>query len=115
MLYSSGSDFIQCINQEVHRKKTLVLGNLQTPAVCDGLDETLSRLRAWPRWIQRCQDLSMMCPDGTVLAKTLTAVTSKYIAEQGDAQFRTAAEVYFANRWTTNAGRREAIPLASPG
>ncbi|CAE7239682.1 unnamed protein product [Symbiodinium sp. CCMP2456] len=70
-------------------EKTLVLGNLQSPVSCDSLDDALAWLRAWPRWIQRCQDLSMMCPDGTVLAKTLTAVTSKFIAEGGDAQFRT--------------------------
>ena len=70
-------------------EKTLVLGNLQTPSTCASLDEALIWLRAWPRWIQRCQDLNMMCPDGTVLSRALTTVTSKFIAEGADAQFRT--------------------------
>ena len=70
-------------------EKTLVLSNLQSPTAGDSLDEVLTWLRSWPRWIQRCQDLSMTCPDGTVLAKTLTAMTYKHISEVGDAQFRT--------------------------
>ena len=70
-------------------EKTLVLGNLQTPSTCASLDEALVWLRAWPRWIQRCQDLNMMCPDGTVLSRALTTVTPKFIAEGADAQFRT--------------------------
>ena len=70
-------------------EKTLVLQSLQTPVACDTLEDTLSWLRSWPRWIQRCQDLNMLCPDGTVLAKALTSVTSKFISEGGDAQFRT--------------------------
>ena len=70
-------------------EKTLVLGSLQTPSTCTSLDEALVWLRAWPRWIQRCQDLHMMCPDGTVLSRALTTVTSKFIAEGADAQFRT--------------------------
>ncbi|OLP78092.1 Retrovirus-related Pol polyprotein from transposon TNT 1-94 [Symbiodinium microadriaticum] len=70
-------------------EKTLVLGNLQTPNTCASLDDALTWLRAWPRWIQRCQDLNMMCPDGTVLSKALTTVTSRFIAEGPDAQFRT--------------------------
>ncbi|CAE7396943.1 TY2B-B, partial [Symbiodinium sp. CCMP2592] len=70
-------------------EKTLVLQNLQTPASCETLEEVLTWLRSWPRWIQRCQDLNMLCPDGTVLAKTLTSATSRFIVEGGDAQFRT--------------------------
>ena len=62
-------------------EKTLVLGNLQTPVAYDSLEDVLAWLRAWPRWVQRCSDLQMMCPDGTVLSKTLTAVTGKYILE----------------------------------
>ncbi|CAE7750140.1 GIP [Symbiodinium sp. CCMP2592] len=70
-------------------EKTLVLQSLQTPSAGESLDEVLTWLRGWPRWIQRCADLNMLCPDGTVLAKTLTSVTSKFIAEGGDSQFRT--------------------------
>ena len=70
-------------------EKSLVLGNLQAPTACDTLEDTLAWLRQWPRWVQRCHDLGMMCPDGTVLAKALTLVTAKHIAEGGDAQFRT--------------------------
>ena len=70
-------------------EKTLVLQSLQTPATCESLEDVLTWLRSWPRWIQRCQDLNMLCPDGTVLAKTLTSVTSRFISEGGDSQFRT--------------------------
>ena len=70
-------------------EKSLVLSNLQNPVVCETLTDVLGWLRSWPRWIQRCQDLHMLCPDGTVLARTLTAVTARFIADGGDAQFRT--------------------------
>ncbi|OLP97909.1 hypothetical protein AK812_SmicGene19691 [Symbiodinium microadriaticum] len=70
-------------------EKTLVLNSLQSPAACETLDDVLVWLRSWPRWIQRCQDLSMQCPDGTVLAKALSSATAKFIVESGDAQFRT--------------------------
>ena len=70
-------------------EKTLVLNSLQSPTACETLDDVLVWLRSWPRWIQRCQDLSMQCPDGTVLAKALSSATAKFIVESGDAQFRT--------------------------
>ncbi|OLQ05967.1 hypothetical protein AK812_SmicGene10791 [Symbiodinium microadriaticum] len=44
---------------------------------------------SWPRWMQRCKDLNMMTPDGSVLAKALTAVTARFIGENADTQFRT--------------------------
>ena len=70
-------------------EKTLVLNSLQSPTACETLEDVLVWLRSWPRWIQRCQDLSMQCPDGTVLAKALSSATAKFIVESGDAQFRT--------------------------
>ncbi|CAE7732746.1 RE2, partial [Symbiodinium sp. CCMP2456] len=70
-------------------EKGIVLANLQTSAQLDTLEEALSWLRSWPRWVQRCLDLHMLCPDGTVLARTLTSATSRFIAENSDSQFRT--------------------------
>ncbi|CAE7943608.1 TY2B-B, partial [Symbiodinium sp. KB8] len=44
---------------------------------------------SWPRWMQRCKDLNMTTPDGSVLAKALTVVTARFIGENADTQFRT--------------------------
>ena len=49
----------------------------------------MQQLRAWPRWLQRCQDMGMAVPDGSVLAKGLTLLTSSTIEKVPDAMFRT--------------------------
>ncbi|CAE7218690.1 unnamed protein product [Symbiodinium sp. CCMP2456] len=70
-------------------ERSTVLGNLQTTTTPATLEEALVWLRAWPRWVQRCKDLKMMVPDGSVLSKVLTGTTAKFIGENPDAQFRT--------------------------
>ena len=70
-------------------ERSAVLSNLQNPIQPASLDEALVWLRSWPRWVQRCKDLNMVIPDGTILARTLTAATTKYMSENADNQFRT--------------------------
>ena len=70
-------------------ERAAVLTNLQHPSTPTSLDGALSWLRSWPRWMQRCKDLNMMTPDGSVLAKALTVVTARFIGENADTQFRT--------------------------
>ncbi|CAE7948247.1 unnamed protein product [Symbiodinium sp. KB8] len=40
--------------------------------------------RSWPRWLQRCKDMGMTLPDGS-----LSATTNKFLMENQDAVFRT--------------------------
>ena len=70
-------------------ERAAVLGNLQSPIQPTSLDDALAWLRSWPRWVQRCRDLNMMVPDGTILAKALTAATMKFVGENPDTHFRT--------------------------
>ena len=70
-------------------ERSTVLSNLQNPTPPTSLEGSLTLLRAWPRWLQRCRDLNMMVPDGSVLARALTMATAKYISENSDSQFRT--------------------------
>ena len=70
-------------------ERSAVLSNLQSPVQPTTLEAALQWLRSWPRWLQRCKDLNMMIPDGSVLAKALTTATSKYVGENADAHFRT--------------------------
>ncbi|CAE7422884.1 unnamed protein product [Symbiodinium sp. CCMP2592] len=70
-------------------ERSAVLGNLQSPTQPTTVDDALTWLRSWPRWVQRCKDLNMMVPDGTILAKALTTVTAKFVAENQDTHFRT--------------------------
>ena len=70
-------------------ERSTVLSNLQNPTPPTSLEGSLTFLRAWPRWLQRCRDLNMMVPDGSVLARALTIATAKYISENSDSQFRT--------------------------
>eukprot|EP00439_Symbiodinium_sp_Y106_P024919 s8393_g3.t1 len=69
-------------------ERSAVLSNLHNPIVPASLDEALVWLRSWPRWVQRCKDLNMVIPDGTILARTLTAATTKYMSENADTHFR---------------------------
>ncbi|CAE7207787.1 unnamed protein product [Symbiodinium sp. CCMP2592] len=69
-------------------ERSAVLGNLQSPTQPTTVDDALTWLRSWPRWVQRCKDLNMMVPDGTILAKALTTVTAKFVAENQDTHFR---------------------------
>ncbi|CAE7343225.1 lgrC, partial [Symbiodinium sp. KB8] len=40
-------------------------------------------------WLQRCRDMGMTIPDGSLLARSLSSTTAKYLAENQDALFRT--------------------------
>ncbi|CAE7231186.1 RE1, partial [Symbiodinium sp. CCMP2456] len=70
-------------------ERSTVLNNLQHAGQFETMEECMVWLRAWPRWIQRCKDLKMMVPDGSVLARSLTSTTSKFLMDNMDAQFRT--------------------------
>ena len=70
-------------------ERSAVLSNLQNPVQPTTLEGALTWLRAWPRWLQRCRDLSMMVPDGSVLARALTSATTTFMSENADTQFRT--------------------------
>ena len=69
-------------------ERSVVLRHLQGAEAPD-LAGCLSSLRSWPRWLQRCKDLNMVVPDGSILAKGLTVVASKHLTESPDAVFRT--------------------------
>ena len=70
-------------------ERAVVLKHLQGTEVPGDLAACLSRLRSWPRWLQRCRDLNMVVPDGSLLSRGLTAMTAKYLSENPDAVFRT--------------------------
>ncbi|CAE7623069.1 unnamed protein product [Symbiodinium sp. CCMP2592] len=65
-------------------ERSAVLGSLQSPTAPTSVDEALTWLRSWPR-----KDLNMMVPDGTILARALTMVTTKFVADNADTHFRT--------------------------
>ena len=70
-------------------ERAVVLKHLQGSDSPQDLSSCLSSLRAWPRWLQRCRDMNMVVPDGSLLAKGLTALTAKHLSENPDAMFRT--------------------------
>ena len=70
-------------------ERAKILQVLQDPPVPETLAQCLATLRTWPRSMQRCEDMGMTHPDGSVLAKALTAVTAKFLSGSQDASFRT--------------------------
>ncbi|CAE7609261.1 GIP [Symbiodinium sp. CCMP2456] len=70
-------------------ERSVILQRLQGGDRPQGDQECLQMLRAWPRWLQRCQDMKMSIPDGTVLAKGLSTTTAATISSSPDAMFRT--------------------------
>ena len=71
-----------------------MLRRLQMPSdyltTGDGIDDVIALLRAWPRWLARCQAVGMSPPDPTVLTKGLASLTDRHIQASADAAFRTA-------------------------
>ena len=70
-------------------ERARVLQALQDPPAPETLSQALTSLRAWPRSMQRCKDMGMACPDGSVLAKALTTIAGKFVNTNADAAFRT--------------------------
>ena len=70
-------------------EKGHVLRQLQNPQSPSNLQECLTVLRSWPRWVQRCKQVGMAIPDPTVLAASLTKIASPYLVQSQDASFRT--------------------------
>ena len=70
-------------------ERAVILQRLQGGDRPGTTDECLKQMRSWPRWLQRCQDMGMSVPDGTVLARGLTTLTSGVIGQVPDAMFRT--------------------------
>ena len=70
-------------------EKGHVLRLLQNPQSPSNLQECLTVLRSWPRWVQRCKQVGMAIPDPTVLAASLTKIASPYLVQSQDASFRT--------------------------
>ena len=70
-------------------ERSVILQRLQGGERPKDDQECLQLLRAWPRWLQRCQDMKMAIPDGTVLAKGLSTSTAATISTSPDAVFRT--------------------------
>ncbi|CAE7856777.1 unnamed protein product [Symbiodinium sp. KB8] len=70
-----------------------VLRRLQSPKEnmsSDSLEEVLKTVRAWPRWLARCQAVNMSPPDASVLARGLMTLTDAHINRSPDAAFRTS-------------------------
>ena len=70
-----------------------MLKRLQSPSDYlndESLEEVLKTIRAWPRWLARCQAVGMSPPDASVLVKGLAALSSKHIQSSADSAFRTA-------------------------
>ena len=70
-------------------ERSVILQRLQGGDRPTTTEECLKQLRSWPRWLQRCQDMGMSVPDGTVLAKGLTNLANGAITQVPDAMFRT--------------------------
>ncbi|CAE7228630.1 RE1, partial [Symbiodinium sp. CCMP2456] len=70
-------------------ERGVVLKHLQGEEAPGDVTACLNMLRSWPRWLQRCRDMNMTVPDGTLLARSLTTAAGKFLAENPDAVFRT--------------------------
>ena len=70
-------------------ERSVVLQQLQGTEPPGDLNACLKALRHWPRWLQRCKDLNMVTPDGSLLARGLTATAAPFLSENPDAVFRT--------------------------
>ena len=60
-------------------ERGVVLRHLQSTDVPGDIAVCLDRLRSWPRWLQRCKDMGMTLPDGSLLARSLSATTNKFL------------------------------------
>ena len=70
-----------------------VLKRLQNPleyAGGESLEAALKAVRAWPRWLERCNAVKMSPPDASVLARGLLTLTDRHINASADAAFRTS-------------------------
>ena len=70
-------------------ERAVVLRHLQGSDPPTDVAACLDALRSWPRWLQRCKDMNMTVPDGSILARSLTNTASKFLGESQDAVFRT--------------------------
>ena len=69
-------------------ERTSVLTRLQAPTVGTTFEQALESVRAWPRWLRRCQEMGMSVPDGSVLAKGLSQMVDTHLRGDPDAAFR---------------------------
>ena len=69
-------------------ERAAVLTRLQSPMNASTFPQALEAIRAWPRWLRRCQEMKMNVPDGTVLAKALTTLVEPHVKLNQDVLFR---------------------------
>ena len=69
-------------------ERTAVLSRLQSPPEGGNFSQALESIRAWPRWLRRCQEMKMIVFDGTVLARALTTVVEPHVKLDQDVMFR---------------------------
>ena len=60
-------------------ERAVVLRHLQGGDSPTDVAACLNALRSWPRWLQRCKDMNMTVPDGSILARSLTTTASKFL------------------------------------
>ena len=70
-------------------ERAVVLRHLQGNDPPADVAACLDALRSWPRWLQRCKDMNMTVPDGSILARSLTTTANNFLGENQDAVFRT--------------------------
>ena len=57
----------------------MILSQLQSPPKHSDPGKAAEALRAWLRWLQRADDVSVAKPDPSILARGLTAMTAEIL------------------------------------
>ena len=71
-------------------EKIMILSQLQSPPKHSDPGKAAEALRAWLRWLQRADDVSVAKPDPSILARGLTAMTAEILQKNPEAMFRTS-------------------------
>ena len=71
-------------------EKIMILSQLQSPPKHSDPGKAAEALRAWLRWLQRADDVSLAKPDPNILARGLTAMTAEILQNNPEAMFRTS-------------------------
>ena len=75
---------------EGENEKIMILSQLQSDPKHSDPGKAAEALRAWLRWLQRADEVSVAKPDPSILARGLTAMTAEILQKNPEAMFRTS-------------------------
>ncbi|CAE7441104.1 RE1 [Symbiodinium sp. CCMP2592] len=72
------------------QERVHILQSLQSPEAAATPQKAVTSLRAWARWLRRCQELNVTAPDPSLLARGLSTITKQVLEKDMEVNFRTS-------------------------